>query len=125
MQSGFNSSSMRAIYIIASLILLLACASGLFFLSPFLTQYYRFQHKSDTYYIALTKACDSLIANYPLGTNRYAELSIGNASLPKIITDLQPLKIKISSNCVWILHGGSIEFGITWEKAEGYRTLGP
>ena len=109
---------MRVPRAIILLVLLLVCIAGVFFVAPHLTQYSRFRHKSDDYYAELTKACDAILAQHPVGTNRFIELSVADPSLPKIVADLQPLKIEIQPQRVWILHGGSIEFGISWEQDE-------
>ena len=109
---------MRIRRVITALVLLLVCAVGLFFLAPRLTQYYRFRHKSGDYYAEFTRACDAVLAEHPVGTNRFIELSLTDPALPKIIRDLQPLKITVQPQRVWILHGGSIEFGIAWERDE-------
>ena len=99
-------------------LVLLVCIAGVFFIAPHLTQYSRFRHKSYDYYAELTKACDALLVQHPVGTNQFIEISGADPSLPKIVVDLQPLKIKIQSQRVWILHGGSIEFGVSWEQDE-------
>jgi hypothetical protein len=101
---------------ITLLVLLSVCIAGVFFVGPHLTQYSRFRHKSDVYYAELTKACDGILTRHPVGTNQFIELSVADPSLPKIIANLRPLKIKIQPQRVWILHGG--EFGIAWEQDE-------
>jgi hypothetical protein len=97
---------------------LLVCLVGFFFLAPSLTDYSRFRHKTGDYYGELTAACDTILATRPVGTNQFIELSVSDSSVPKIIRDLQPLKIKLQTQRVWILHGGSIKFGIAWERDE-------
>ena len=104
-------------FIIALAVLLLGVLS-LYFIAPQLTQYARFRHKSDAYYSELTKAFDTMLAEHPIGTNRWIELSVTDPSLPKVVRDLQPLKIKVSPQRIWVLHGGSIEFGVAWEPDE-------
>lgn len=54
-----------------------------------LTSYYlSFKHKRAKYHADFAKACDSLLINYPLGTNKYVEISAKDSSLPKMISDL-------------------------------------
>lgn len=83
--------------------------------------YSRFRHKGESYYAEFTTACDTILVQHPLGTNRFIEVSVLDASLPKIIQDLQPAKIKLSSNRVWILSNGG-EFGISWELEDETKT---
>ncbi|PWU15172.1 MAG: hypothetical protein C5B50_15815 [Verrucomicrobia bacterium] len=109
---------MRVSRVITFLVLLMVCLVGLFFLGPSLTEYSRFRGKSTAYYSALTQAFDKVLIEHPVGTNRFVELSVTDPSLPKVIRDLQPLKIKLQPQRCWILHGGSIEFGISWEQDE-------
>jgi hypothetical protein len=98
------------------ILLLVVCLVGGFFLAPRLTDYSRFHHKSSGYYGELSRECDAIRAGHPVGTNQFIELSVTDPSLPKIIRDLQPRKIKVYREGFWILHGGSIEFGIVWEQ---------
>ena len=114
---------MRTSRVITVFVLLLICLVGLFSLGPRHTQYSRFRHQSDSYYTEFGKACDAILAKHPVGTNRFIELSVVDPSLPKIIRALQPLKITVQSNRVWILRGGSIEFGITWEQDDTRRDV--
>jgi hypothetical protein len=114
---------MRIRQIIAVLLLLLASFVGLLIIAPRLTDYSRFRHKSDDYYAELTKACDAMLFEHPLGTNSFVEISINDPKLPRIIRDLQPNKITVQPRRVWILHGGSIRFGIVWEQDESRTNL--
>ncbi len=93
--------------------------AGFVLLLPILAhpQHFAFRHKSAGYYVEFTKACDSLLAQQPLGTNKFIELPVTNASVPKIIREVHPFKIKLATNWVWILawgegHGKGV--GITW-----------
>ncbi len=81
----------------------------------------RFRHQSEAYYAQFAKACDSLLEQHPLGTNRFIELAVTGAALPQIIQDLQPSKIKVSSNRVWVLSKGG-QFGIAWEPKDESQT---
>jgi hypothetical protein len=98
-------------------VLLVICFFWFRFVAPDMA-FYRFHHSSEVYYSTLTKSCDTIITEHPLGTNRCIELSISDPSLPKIIHDLQPLKIQVWPHRIWILHGGSAEFGIEWQQDE-------
>src|ERR1041384_1620742 len=109
---------MRVPRVITVLAPLMVCLFGLFFLGPSLTQYSRFRHKSAAYYTDLTQAFDKLVAEHPVGTNQFVELAVTDPSLPNVILDLQPLRIQVWPHRVWVLHGGSIEFGIEWERDE-------
>ena len=93
--------------------------AGLVFVVPSLTpQYFSFRHRNGRYYADFTAACDSLLAEHPVGTNRFIELAVTDASIPKIVRDLRPVKIKLATNWVWILYGGGVEFSVTWEQDE-------
>ena len=118
MQTLSHSSLMRALRVIAGMFLIAVCLVGLVFLLPELNDYGRFRHKSDDYYRELTAACDVILASHPVSTNKFIELSVSDSSFPKLIRDLQPLKIIIHPQRIWILHGGSMPFGITWERDE-------
>ncbi len=83
-----------------------------------LTSYYlSFKHKRAKYHADFAKACDSLLINYPLGTNKYVEISAKDSSLPKMISDLHPERIRVARNKVWILvHGSHVNgLAVIWE----------
>src|SRR4051794_9680623 len=109
---------MRVSRVITVIGLFAVCLVAFFFVGPRLTHYCRFQHRGDEYFAQLAKACDAIIAGHPLGTNQFIELSAADPSLPKMVRDLQPLKVKVQAQRIWILHGGVIPFGITWEQDE-------
>ena len=80
-------------------------------------QYFGLRHKSAKWYADFTAACDSVIASHPSGTNDFIGVSVSDSSLPKIITDLHPLKIQAGPQRFWMLlvsdsHAG---FGLTWD----------
>jgi hypothetical protein len=79
--------------------------------------YLGFKHKSTKYHAEFAEACDSVLAQHPLGTNKDIELSTTDPSLPKIITDLHPVRIGVSPNKVWILVNESHIDGLAviWE----------
>jgi hypothetical protein len=94
--------------------------AGFVLLLPILahSQHFAFRHRSIGYYVEFTKACDSLLAQHPLGSNRFIEIPVADASLPGIVRNVHPFKIKLAANWVWILawgegHGDGV--GITWE----------
>jgi hypothetical protein len=110
---------MRVPRIILAVVLVLACLVGFLWYLPNLInpQYFGLGHKSAKYYTDYTAACDSLLTAYPLGTNQSIEIPVTDTSLQKIMTDMPPIKIKISSNSVWMLLGSDSHagFGLTWE----------
>ena len=110
---------MRVPQTIMVLVLLTGLVVCLFVFWP--DSHFRFRHRSEAYYAEFAKACDSLLEHHPLGTNRFIELSVTGAALPQIIQDLQPSKIKVSSNRVWILSQGNL-VGIAWEPKDEAQT---
>jgi hypothetical protein len=100
----------------------LACIIGFLWFLPNLInpQYFGLRHKSAKWYADFTAACDSVIASHPLGTNdpiMGIAIPITDPSLPKIITDLHPLKIQVGPQRFWMVlvsesHAG---FGLTWD----------
>jgi hypothetical protein len=90
------------------------------FIVPYLyfnADYLRFKHKNAEYHASFGEACDLILAQHPLGTNRVIELSGTDPSLPTIISDLHPQKIGLAPNKVWIgVHDGHIGgLAIIWE----------
>lgn len=79
--------------------------------------YIGFKHKSNEYHAEFAEACDSVLAQHPPGTNEAIELSVSDPSLPRIITDLHPLKVVVFPNQVWILVSESHVDGLAvfWE----------
>jgi len=70
-------------------------------------KYLRFKHQSGEYYATFAAACDSMLAHYSLGTNGFLEISGAGEFLPRMVRDLHPWRIKVSTNWVWILVNGS------------------
>ena len=113
---------MRALRLISVVAVVLACLIGFLWFLPNLLnpQYFGLRHKSAKWYADFTAACDSVIASHPLGTNdpiMGIAIPITDPSLPKIITDLHPLKIQVGPQRFWMLlvadsHAG---FGLTWD----------
>lgn len=109
-------SVLRTITVLAVLAVL---GIGLFLFWP--DSYSRFRHRSKAYYAEFAPGCDSLLAQHPLGTNRFIEVPATDATLPQIIQDLRPSKIVVSANRVWILSTGG-QFGIAWEPEDEGQT---
>jgi hypothetical protein len=86
--------------------------------------YLGFKHKNATYHAEFAEACDSLLALHPLGTNQSIEVPVTDPSLPKIITDLHPVRIGVSPNKVWILVNESHIDGLAviWEPQNQTNT---
>lgn len=113
---------MRAFRNIAIVGLVLAFIVGFLWFLPNLLnpQYFGLRHKSAKWYADFTAGCDSVIASHPLGTNDSIEgiaIPVTDPALPKIITDLHPLKIQVGHQRFWILlvsdsHAG---FGLRWD----------
>ena len=84
-----------------------------------------FKHKSPAYYAAFAKSCDSLLAQHLVGTNEFVEVPVTDASLPKIVRDVHPFKIRVSRGCVSILAGGTshvLGYGINWQRQDEAKT---
>lgn len=103
------------------------CLAGFVWFLPWLLnpQYFGLRHKSARYYADLTAACDSIMANHPLGTNEVVKIPVTDSTLPKIIKDLSPIKVEVRPQCVWMLlvsdsHAG---FGLAWEPQYGHTNL--
>lgn len=79
----------------------------------------KFERKGASFHADFAAACDSILAQHPLGTNKTIQLSPVDPSLPKIVCDLHPLKIQISANRIWMLVDGSHADGLAtvWEPA--------
>ncbi len=110
---------MRALRLISVVAVVLACIIGFLWFLPNLLnpQYFGLRHKSAKWYADYTAACDAVLAEHPLGTNKAIMISVTDPSLPKIITDLHPIKIQVSHQWFWMLlvadsHAG---FGLTWD----------
>lgn len=106
----------RTILIVA---VIAVCIIGFIWFLPNLLnpQYFGLRHKSAKWYSDFTAACDSVIASHPSGTNECISVSVTDPSLPKIITDMHPLKIQAGPQRFWMLlvadsHAG---FGLTWD----------
>jgi hypothetical protein len=110
---------MRAFRIILVTGLVVAFIIGFIWFLPNLlnTQYFGLRHKSAKFYADFMAACDSVLAAHPLGTNEAIMIPVTDPSLPKIITDLHPIKINVSPQRFWMLLGSDSHagFGLAWE----------
>ncbi len=79
--------------------------------------FWRFKHRSTKYHADVAKACDFILNTYALGTNRVMDILPSDPSLPRVISNLRPERLAISSNRVWILVNESHINGlaIIWE----------
>ncbi|HWY32642.1 MAG TPA: hypothetical protein VNX46_17895 [Candidatus Acidoferrum sp.] len=118
----------------------MAFVLGLFWFLPMMLEshYIRLQHKSSGYYVELAAACDSILAKHPLGTSEVNWIPVTDPSLPKVVRDLHPLKLKVNPQNVWMLldydsrNGIGLGWGPKWEDtnvwtlsivAEGLETV--
>ena len=104
---------------------------AVFALFSFKSPYLRFLDRDQNYYAEVAHACDLILQQHPLGTNAtiipisgtsetfaFVHVPGSDPSLPKVIRDLHPSKITISSNRVHVI-AGVRDFGISWEPQEG------
>ena len=84
---------------------------------------YRFTHKDQRYYSEFARACDLVLEQHPLGTNEVIRIPDGEQSLPKIVRDLQPRYVTVSSNRVHLIGGDGRGFGISWEQDEAQTNV--
>ena len=79
--------------------------------------YFSFKRKPARYFAEFGSACDSVLIDYPLGTNWSMEIPTNDLRLPKMIRDLHPEKIGASHNKVWVfVHGGHVNgLAVIWE----------
>ena len=110
---------MRVPRTILALLVLGVCICLIVILLPFRSSYLRFMHKSQQYYSELAHGCDAVLAAHPLGTNEFIRIPGTDTSLPKIVRDLRPSRVTISSNRVHLMIGqGRGGFGVAWEEDE-------
>jgi hypothetical protein len=85
------------------------------------TKYFALRHKRAEYYADFAAACDSVLAEHPLGTNKFVGIPVTDPSLPRIITDLKPTQIQVLPRRFWMMLGSDIHdgFGLTWEPRQG------
>ncbi|MGC3958682.1 MAG: hypothetical protein QM813_12310 [Verrucomicrobiota bacterium] len=89
------------------------------------SDYLRFmEDKNQRYYSEFARACDSVLAQHPLGTNTFICITGADPSLPKIIRDLESSRVTISSNSVHLMVGaGRGGFGILWAQNEAQTNV--
>jgi hypothetical protein len=118
-------STRRIILALGAIVLFCVLAAGFFFLS---SPYLRFRYKSTSYYSEVAHACDSVLQQHPVSSKDTAtfnsgmvlpytlSISLGDVSLPKIISALHPDMILVSTNGVWIEipPGRTGGFAVTW-----------
>ena len=88
-------------------------------------KYLGFKHKSTNYHADFAKACDFMLAHYPLGTNIMgADVSVNDAALPQIVREVHPVEIHVATNHAWVLvRGGHIGgLAIIWEPRDETQT---
>ncbi len=75
-------------------------------------------HQSDSYYAEFTRACDSLLAQQHFAANEVEEVSTTDVSLPRIIRNMRPRRVKLRPHHVWLQIGESRAdgFGILWKQ---------
>src|SRR3982751_3580827 len=94
---------MRTSRIILLVAVAMAFVLGAFWFLTMRSHYIRLQHKSRKYYVELAAACDSILAKHPPGTNEVIWIPVTDPSLPEVVRDLQPLKLQINPQRVWML----------------------
>src|SRR5690242_19688882 len=113
---------MRAVRIKVVIFLFGAIAVGLLILSPLLESHYiQLQHKSPKFYARLAAACDSILAKYPVSTNKVIQVPVTDPSLPDAVKDMHPLKLRVKSQSVWMLLDSNSRAGIGlwWSPTPG------
>lgn len=110
---------MRTFRTIAIIGLVIAFVIGFLCFLPNLLnpQYFGLRHKSAKWYADYTAACDAVLAEHPLGTNKAILISVTDPSVPKIIADLHPIKIQVGHQWFWVLlvADSRAGFGLTWD----------
>ena|SRR6185369_4330378 len=88
-------------------------------------KYSRFKHRNAEYHAAFAAACDSMLTQFSLATNKFFEFSAADPLVSRIVRDLHPAKIKVSTNWVWILVDGSHSgdgLVVVWEPQNERQT---
>jgi hypothetical protein len=86
-----------------------------------LPPYTKFTIKSQRYYHKLADACDKVLVEHPLGTNQVLRVSVMDPTLPKIITDLKPVEIRVEPQSLWMMVFSKTRAGyaVGWEPQQG------
>lgn len=116
------------ITLVVSVVVVCTIAFLLFLPNLINPQYFGLRHKSAKWYADFTAACDSVLANHPVGTNNRMEpfeIPVTDPSLPKIITDLRPIRIQVGTHAIWMLLGSESHngFGLTWDPQWGNTNI--
>lgn len=76
----------------------------------------RFSERILWNYRKLTDACDSVLADHPLGTNVEIEISATDPSLPNIIKRLNPVAIRVKPHGLWMMleHPSRAGYAVEW-----------
>lgn len=120
---------MRVPPLAKSLLVIVTLLAVLILVLPILVhpQHFAFRHRSAGYYADFARACDSLLAQHPIGTNQFVEVPVFDPSIPSIIRQVHPFRIKLATNWVWILawgEGHADGVGITWGPQSESQTNG-
>ena len=89
---------------------------------PLKSPYLRFVGKDQKYFSQIARACDLVRAQHPLGTNEIVRLPGSDVSVPRLIRDLHPSVLTISSIRVHVMVGVR-EFAMSWEALDGDTNL--
>jgi hypothetical protein len=105
----------RRWFILAAVLLL---GFGLFLLLPYIVSpYIRFMDKSPSYYMQVADAFELVRQQHPLGTNEFIEISVSDPSIPKIIQDLHPGRIRCFRDGAGAIIGvGRLAYSVAWYR---------
>jgi len=79
--------------------------------------YLQFMARNPGYYRGLAESCDQLLSAWTNQTSETWVLRGDDKSLPPLILELNPSKVTLRSEFVWIMVGVTRPgFGITWAK---------
>jgi hypothetical protein len=107
----------RIILITLSIPLAICLLAVLLLQSP-KSPYLQFIERDQAYFSQVAEACDVLLRQHPLGTNEFIRIEGGDLTIPRLIRDLHPSAIIITSNCVHV-RVGVRDFGMNWEAQDG------
>lgn len=111
MRASSGMSALRTIVVVAAVVVLV-----LVIFAPLRSPYLRLIHKDRAYYERLARGCDTLLVQHPLGTNSTLDVAASDPSLPKVISDLHPTQIMVSTNGVWFMKDR--DFGVGWRPQD-------
>ena len=95
--------------------------------------YKRFQAQEKAYFMHVASDCDSILKEHPIGSAGletasrapgWFSLSSSDATLPRSIKTLNPDRILISTNRLWVNCGGCgrLDWGFMWEQLDAPHT---